>query len=82
MTGSWVRLEKLETTSKKLRTPSVSGWCRELPRVGFPFYLYAEPIQSDRDLRQVNTTIVLSVEMVEREMFFRTKNSLYKLTIE
>lgn len=82
--GFKVRLERLEGTKKKspLRTAEVEGFCNFLPIVGNTWKMYAEPLETDKDIRFIETSVVEKyVEFDLPLIIFKTKNSIYKLTV-
>ena len=57
-----VRLEKIDSNHKFLRTNIVEGISCVVPRVGECFYMLSEPIDLDKNVRVVQTSKIQSVE--------------------
>lgn len=81
--GLKVKLERIETTGKsKLRTTEIDGYCDFLPIIGNKWRMYSEPLEKDKDIRVIETTKVEKyVEFDLPLVIFKTKNSIYKLTV-
>jgi hypothetical protein len=74
-------LSRLSSTNNNLRTSSVEGSFWHLPVEGSAFQMYAEPLDADKDFREVTTSRVKEVSRVkEGELTFKTENSTYHLT--
>lgn len=76
-----VRLTKIHSSNKNIRTESVEGITKQLPTEGHAFLMTADPIDPLADIRLIQTTVVESVESVGNEYRFYTRNSYYKLEV-
>lgn len=76
-----VKLTKLSDNQNSLRTNEVEGISDELPVIGRPFRLVANPIVEGADARLVITSEIKNIEKTENQYVFNTLNSQYKLEI-
>jgi hypothetical protein len=75
-------LTKGSSTNRNLRTKTIEGFFAQLPEVGKPFIMLAEPLDEKKDFRYVRTSIVLHVERAGEGYKFETFNSMYTLRKE
>lgn len=80
-----VRLRKLTSTHKNLRTNEVIGLCTDLPEVGLRFYILAASPNKKAVGRLVSTSIIQKIEVSELTDFYkavvRTENSVYEVEV-
>lgn len=72
-----VRLTRLESSHRNLRTDSVEGDAPRLPKVGHRFSMAAAPLDPAADIRLIETSPVF--ELVPGG--FKTMNSHYQLEV-
>jgi hypothetical protein len=77
-----VTLVRVRSSHNRLRTASISGWCRTLPKVGARFFMTAEPLDPQKDVRMVTTSPVSSVSREGDTILFDTQNSTYRLRLD
>lgn len=75
-----VKLVKINSNHKSLRTDEIEGVTEKMPEVGSSFILLAPPLESG-DVRAVVTTPVETVKFTGQTYEFRTKNSEYELIL-
>ena len=75
------KLTKIRSTHSNLRTDTVVGFTTALPEVGKVFVMFAPPIDPAATFRQVTTTLVKHVEVIDNTYRFVTENSTYQLEI-
>lgn len=68
------KLSLISSTHDLLRTDEVVGYVVGPPVTGLRFVIYAESLDSNKDVRMVSTSPVLSVEGSR----FTTRNSVYE----
>lgn len=77
-----VKLKKIESTHNNVRSNEINGVCYELPKVGSSFMLLSsETLTPDTNLRQIVTSEITEVREFDGEIIFRTRNSLYSITV-
>jgi hypothetical protein len=76
-----VKLTKIESNHKNLRTDTVEGVTEMLPTVGESFILIGKPLTEGAIFRTVFTTEIQFVERMGNEIMFKTRNSTYKVEI-
>jgi hypothetical protein len=79
--GMKVRLSRIESNHKNLRTDFVDGWANDLPVVGRRFQMTAPPLEIGH-FRFIWTTPVRELNSLGESTYqFRTENSLYELEV-
>lgn len=76
-----VKLTRISSSHRNLRTDTVIGTCNRLPELHCHFGMYAEPIDPSKDIRYVQTTPVTELTVEGQLYKFRTKNSVYELEV-
>lgn len=76
-----VRLTKLSSSHKNLRTDVIEGTAPNLPEKGQSFVVFGESLTPENNVRVVQTTEVQSVETMGNEHVFQTLNSTYKVEV-
>ena len=74
-----VKLTKLRSSHKNLRTDVVEGIALDLPKEGDYFQIFGEGLEFGT--RVVTTTAIQKVEKLGNEYLFHTLNSTYKLEV-
>ncbi len=78
----YVELTRLSSTHRNLRTDSVVGYCREMPKKGARFLLTGEGLSHPTLTRVVETTPVQAiVPRLDGVLDFFTENSRYHLRV-
>ncbi len=72
-----VRLVKIKSSHSNLRTDEIVGDAAQLPKIGYPFIMSAEPLETAAGMRYVKTS---TVTMIDGEVF-HTLNSEYRLEV-
>lgn len=62
-----------------MRTDEVIGVIYELPTTGIPFVMWAEPLDTSKTIREIQTSIVKKVEIDNEVWTLTTENSVYTL---
>ena len=77
-----VKLTRLKSNHKNLRTDDIVGKCTHIPEVGEFFMIFAPPLVSG-NFRVVNTSEIQTCTYDEtaRAFNFTTRNSEYLLTV-
>lgn len=70
-----------EVSENPLRTEKVTGLTAQLPTVGLSFVILAPAIKEGSPVRTVQTSEVMSVETFERAIYFKTRNSEYRVDV-
>jgi len=76
-----VKLKKIKSNHKNLRTEEVEGQTLTLPEVGKAFVLVGEALNPEADYRSVYTTEIKHVEKMGESYRFNTQNSIYHLDV-
>jgi hypothetical protein len=76
-----VKLTKVESNHKNLRTDTVEGVTEKLPAVGDSFVLIGKSLTEGMNARIVYTTEIQFVENMGNEYMFKTRNSTYKMEV-
>lgn len=75
-----VRLTKLNSNHRELRTDVVNGVIKRWYDVGECFEMVAPPLDTDMEVRYIRTTPIKSIEVVDDDTrILKTVNSTYKL---
>jgi hypothetical protein len=77
--GSFVKLTRIVSNHKKLRTDEVIGIVMQSPVVGYQFILIAESLNLNKQCRHVQTSHIQSIEIKDGVWYLKTLNSEYKL---
>ncbi len=65
-----------------LRTPSVIGECFDLPTKGKAFIMTAEPLNTNNDMRYIETSPIVEIDIMDNFFTITTKNnSIYTIEI-
>ena len=76
------KLTRIQSKHQNLRTDEIVGQTEELPRIGSPFTLIANPLVRFANFRLVRTTPVRVIWNNSRtEYEFWTENSHYRLSV-
>ena len=76
-----IKLTKIQSSHQKIRSNVIEGFCQELPTVGQPFKMCAEPLDLSMDIRLIETTPVKNINKLSKGMEFKTNNSIYALEV-
>ncbi len=75
-------LSKLLSTNDNLRTDEVEGEFNKIPTVGGRFEMVGEPLDKEKDVRFVSTSIIQKVSTLSDDEFdFTTMYSVYNLKV-
>ena len=74
-----VKLIKVKSNHKNLRTDTVEGVIQSLPKVGEPIVLFGKGLEFGT--RVVHTTPIQSIEKIENVYTVITQNSTYRLEL-
>lgn len=75
-----IRLFKIKSNHKNVRTDIVEGVCRELPQIGTDFLMSGPGLKFGT--RLVQTTPIKALARVGDSILFETNNSTYAISIE
>jgi hypothetical protein len=74
-----VRLFKINSNHKNLRTDVIDGRSESLPAIGWPFRLVGKGLEFGN--RFVETTPIIEITSIDKTFLFTTRNSVYALLI-
>lgn len=74
-----VRLTKIRSNHKNLRTDEIEGVTLDLPKEGKYFQMFGKGLEFGT--RAITTTTIKKVEQMGSEYLFHTLNSTYKLEV-
>jgi hypothetical protein len=74
-----VKLTRIVSNHENLRTNSIVGKCIKTPRIHHRFLMTSEPLNKDKDIRFVLTSVVQKVHVKGNKYTFHTENSKYEL---
>jgi len=76
-----VKLTRISSNHRNLRTDEVVGETEDLPEVGHLFIMTAPPLDPANAIRSIVTTPVRVCERIGDEFDFHTRNSHYRLRV-
>ena len=82
MPNKEVVLTQLSSSHRNVRTKTIEGRCVFLPRIGHRFNMTAPPLALLFGRRWFSSSPVQHIKEKNGAIFFRTKNSNYKLEVK
>ncbi len=76
-----VKLTKIESSHKNLRTDIVEGLTESMPVVDQDFVMFAEALEPGGTIRYIRTSPVKEVTEDRNGLSFKTNNSSYRLEL-